>query len=519
MTGGEAEGSPRRASRLARLGVGQILAASIGVLLLVAVASIVLGVRANERLTDRRTFLVDGIDAALNHALALENALIDQETGVRGYALTGEEAFLDPYRDGVRTERNAYRGFEQLERGADEFADEADRVRVRADAWRDAFADPVLQLLEAGEPVPGALVRRGSERFDEVRGAVAELRGDLQIRRATAREGLFDAARGLRNVFILVGALIVLSVVGAGLLLHAIDTRPLGRLGDEARRVASGSFEAPLEPVRGPREVDQVGRDVEAMRARIVEELAAVRSARATVEAQAAELARSNADLEQFAYVASHDLQEPLRKVASFCQVLERRYKGQLDERADQYIHFIVDGAKRMQLLINDLLAFSRVGRKSGEHETLDAGELVEQARATLSTTLEEAGAVVEVGALPVVRGERTLLAAVFQNLIGNGVKFRGDDPPRIRIEAHDAGEAWEFWCTDNGIGIEAEFSERIFVIFQRLHAREAYDGTGIGLALCRKIIEYHGGRIWLDTDHRGGTRFRFTLPKVKEAG
>ncbi|WP_217915050.1 sensor histidine kinase [Miltoncostaea marina] len=498
--------------------MGQILAASIGVLLLVAVASIVVGVRANERLTDRRTFLVDGIDAALNRALALENALVDQETGVRGYALTGQDAFLEPYRAGVRAERDAYRGFERLERGAEEFADEAARVRERADAWRDGFADEALRRVDAGEPVPGALVRRGRELFDGVRASAGELRADLETRRATAREGLFDAARGLRNVFVLVGVLIVVSVAAAGLLLHAIVTRPLGRLGAEARRVATGDFDAPLEPVRGPREVDQVGRDVEAMRARIVEELAAVRSARATVEAQAAELARSNADLEQFAYVASHDLQEPLRKVASFCQVLERRYKGQLDERADQYIHFIVDGAKRMQLLINDLLAFSRVGRKGAARETVDANDLVEQARAALSARLEEAGAVVEAGDLPAVDGERVLLVAVFQNLIGNGVKFRGDDPPRVRIEAHDAGDAWEFWCTDNGIGIDEEFAERIFVIFQRLHPRETYDGTGIGLALCRKIIEYHGGRIWLDTEHRGGTRFRFTLPKVKEA-
>jgi light-regulated signal transduction histidine kinase (bacteriophytochrome) len=249
------------------------------------------------------------------------------------------------------------------------------------------------------------------------------------------------------------------------------------------------------------------------MRERIVGELEAADAARAEAQASAAELARSNADLEQFAYVASHDLQEPLRKVSSFGDLLARRYQGQLDERGDGYVAFIVDGARRMQLLINDLLAFSRVGRTAGEAEVIAAGELVDQARTALTSAIEETGARVEAGELPSVRGQRALLVAVFQNLIGNAVKFHGPDAPAVRIEARPDGGLWEFSCTDNGIGVDPEFADRIFVIFQRLHPRDHYDGSGIGLAMCRRIVEYHGGRIWLDTDHRGGARFLFTLP------
>jgi light-regulated signal transduction histidine kinase (bacteriophytochrome) len=229
------------------------------------------------------------------------------------------------------------------------------------------------------------------------------------------------------------------------------------------------------------------------------------------------ELTRSNRELEQFAYVASHDLQEPLRKVASFCQALQRRYQGQLDDRADQYIEFAVDGATRMQVLINDLLAFSRVGRSGRDHELAEAGELVAAACAALASAIEETGTTVEVAKLPVVRGDRTLLVSLFQNLVANAVKFRGADPPVVRIAARRLEAEWEFSCADNGIGIEPEYAERIFVIFQRLHAKEAYPGTGIGLALCRKIVEHHGGRIWLDAEHAPGTCFRFTLPIAEE--
>jgi light-regulated signal transduction histidine kinase (bacteriophytochrome) len=254
------------------------------------------------------------------------------------------------------------------------------------------------------------------------------------------------------------------------------------------------------------------------MREQIVSELAASRAAEIDLRALAEELQRSNAELEQFAYVASHDLQEPLRKVASFCQLLQRRYAGQLDEKADLYIEYAVDGAKRMQQLINDLLAFSRVGRITRDQVLVPSGEALEQARANLSVPIEQEQARIESGPLPVVRAEAVLLTTVFQNLLGNALKFRGEDDPRISVAAQRDGEFWEFSVTDNGIGVPPEYADRIFVIFQRLHDRQAYPGTGIGLALCRKIIEYHGGRMWLDTGHSPGARFCFTLPIPPES-
>jgi light-regulated signal transduction histidine kinase (bacteriophytochrome) len=260
-------------------------------------------------------------------------------------------------------------------------------------------------------------------------------------------------------------------------------------------------------------EVREVGRDVDLMRERILAELSAVRAANTSLETRTADLQRSNSELEQFAYVASHDLQEPLRKVASFCQLLQRRYAGRLDAKADEYIEHAVDGAKRMQALINDLLAFSRVGRTAQQREPVSCGLLLAQAWANLAPEVRRSHATIEQGELPVVLGEASLLTAVFQNLLSNALKFRGDRPPRISVSARRDGQYWLFSFADNGIGIDPQYADRIFVIFQRLHDRATYPGTGIGLAMVRKIIEYHGGRVWLDETATAGTRFCFTLP------
>ena len=203
--------------------------------------------------------------------------------------------------------------------------------------------------------------------------------------------------------------------------------------------------------------------------------------------------------------------------MASFSQLLQRRYAGQLDARADQYIEFAVDGAKRMQVLINDLLAYSRVGRSDREPALVSSDAALAQARANLAEQIEQTGATIETGHLPLVLAELPLLTAVFQNLLSNALKFSGGKPPRIVVTVRRDEASWLFTFSDHGIGIEPQYAERIFVIFQRLHERTAYAGTGIGLAMTRKIIEYFGGKIWLDTSYTGGTRFCFTLPTPPE--
>lgn len=225
------------------------------------------------------------------------------------------------------------------------------------------------------------------------------------------------------------------------------------------------------------------------------------------------ELARSNRDLEQFAYVASHDLQEPLRAVAGPLQLLQRRYQGQLDARADEFIAHAVDGAARMQKLIDDLLAYSRVARTGTVLELTECGEALDQALRSLSVVLQESGAQVNRGELPAVMGVPIQLALLFQNLVGNALKFRYEDRPvQIDIGARRQGDEWVIWVKDNGIGIDPQYFERIFLIFQRLHSRAEYPGTGLGLALCKRIVEQHGGRIWVESTPGGGTTFFFTL-------
>jgi PAS domain S-box-containing protein len=230
----------------------------------------------------------------------------------------------------------------------------------------------------------------------------------------------------------------------------------------------------------------------------------------------AEELRRSNAELEQFAYVASHDLQEPLRAVAGMVQLLQQRYGGQLDARADQYITHAVEGANRMQTLINDLLAFSRLGTRRQQFAPTAVADALRAALANLAVAIHETGASVTYADLPTVQADATQLTQLLQNLIGNAIKFRGDQPPAIHIGAERLANAWQISVRDNGIGIDPQYFERIFVVFQRLHTRRAYPGTGIGLALCKKIVERHGGRIWVDSTPGQGTVFSFTLPDRK---
>ena len=225
------------------------------------------------------------------------------------------------------------------------------------------------------------------------------------------------------------------------------------------------------------------------------------------------ELKRANADLEQFASAASHDLQEPLRMISSYLQLLSTRYEGKLDKDADTYIGFAVDGSNRLQKMITDLLEFSRVGTRGRPFAPVDSGTVLDRALMNLKMAIEESGAEVTVEKLPQVLADETQLMLLFQNLVGNSIKFRGTDPPRVRISARRDGEKWVFSVKDNGIGIDPKQHDKLFVIFRRLHSRDKYPGTGIGLAMCRRIVERHGGRIWIESELGRGATFLFTLP------
>jgi signal transduction histidine kinase len=498
--------------------LSRIIGVALLILLLFSVAAMVAGGLALVSLDDNRERVVSTLDPAALEAQKLETALVDQETGVRGYALSAQQAFLAPYYSGVTEEKNAISALQAvLDQLPASAATNLKAVTAQAHFWRTHYAEPTInEVSRTSKPVVSPDILTGKADFDALRARVGVLQADIAGARAHAVGQLNDSATVLDAVFIAVGAGLAVIVVLLAVGLRATAVRPLHRLAGEARRVADGDFEHEVT-LAGPREVTDLAADVNTMRERILQELAESRQANIVLQAHTAELERSNSELEQFAYIASHDLQEPLRKVASFTQLLQRRYAGQLDARADQYIEFAVDGAKRMQALINDLLQYSRVGRSAREPALVSSDAALAQARNNLAAVMEETGATVESGHLPLVLAELTLLTAVFQNLLSNALKFSGGKPPRIVITCRRDEPFWLFSFADNGIGIEPEYAERIFVIFQRLHERTAYPGTGIGLAMTRKIVEYFGGRIWLDTTYKEGSRFLFTLPMPTE--
>jgi len=452
----------------------------------------------------------------------LYTSLVAQQTGARGFVLTGSETDLRNYEkavaaqgahsDAIRTSSSATEGIRA----------QLDRVTALALAWRAAAAEPAIAAVRRGDTQAArAVVNDAANRqFDQIIAAVVVMQDLME----TVRDDAVNSINGTSStlLFVLIVAAILVLTGGVGLLvaLQRMVIGPVTDLAAQVRLVARGNYGRAITAT-GPPELERLAGDIDVMRRQIASDLGQVEAARRQIEEakirleqQAAELIRSNRDLEQFAYVASHDLQEPLRKVASFCQLLQRRYAGQLDERADQYIAFAVNGAQRMQRLINELLAFSRIGRVATEFTPVDLDRVVADAVSQLDGARAQAGAVITRSDLPVVAGEEALLSTLFANLIGNSLKFRRPEQPcRIHISGRQVGDNWEISCVDNGIGIEREFAEKVFVIFQRLHPRDAYPGTGIGLAVAKKIVEYHGGQIWIDSDYGDGAAIRFTLP------
>jgi signal transduction histidine kinase len=455
----------------------------------------------------------------------LSTALVDQETGMRGYAITGQAKNLEPYESGVTDEQQRIADIRKLLKPGDQdIRASLDQVEALAAKWRAEVAEPILETVrtqgtEAAQKRVEAIDTRD---FDRIRAAADQLQLDIQALRDRSADAARNSSGNLVAVEIAAAIVILVTGVLLLLLLDRLVSRPIIDLAGQVRKIAAGDYERHIESDYGSPDLVALAEDVDRMRQQIANELSEVRLARQQVEwvnqqlqSQAEELTRSNRDLEQFAYVASHDLQEPLRKVASFCQLLQRRYAGQLDDRADQYIGFAVDGAQRMQRLINDLLAFSRIGRLTIGFTDVDLNRVLGDVKSQLEVRAGE-DAEINWAELPTVEGEEPLLTTLFVNLVGNSLKFRRPDvPPVITISASLDEKEWRINVRDNGIGIEAEFADKVFVIFQRLHARDAYEGTGIGLAIVKKIVEYHGGRIWLDVDVSPGASIWFTLPVV----
>ncbi len=462
-------------------------------------------------------------------------AALNQETGVRGYALTGQSQFLDPYTTGMTGQTSA-----EQHLAADVTANPAlaPYVKSAVDAlndWHQSFAVPTLDYVRTNGPnsLSAAQLLAGKAKFDAVRASVASLTNAAADTRKSARHEL----KRIETILIAILLAIAIAAIALALLIQRGLRRgvlsPIDELTAEMRVVVEGDLTR-VVAIDDPPELARLATDIDSMRRRLVaaiDEAVAARdraeTLRAASDAKSVELARSNDELEQFAYLASHDLQEPLRKVVSFCQLLDAKYHDQLDERGRQYIDFAVDGAQRMQQLIVDLLAFSRVGRSSETGGPIDLNDVYRSVVESLRERITDTGADVASDSLPTVFGQRSLYVSLLMNLIGNAIKFHGDATPIVRVTARqiavdDAPDSRTWWIltvTDNGIGIDPEYADRVFLVFQRLHSRDAYEGTGIGLALCRKIVEYYGGTLRLDTSEREGSelrgaRFVFTLPE-----
>lgn len=353
---------------------------------------------------------------------------------------------------------------------------------------------------------------------------VGDVRGVLEIIRpispaaAKAREDLRDAFTALGIIATLGFA--VVALVSMKQRRDADELRKSALALDQANRELSTEIaerEQAQQALRAAhdqleqRVAERTG-ELQTSNEHLEQEVAERKRAETILAHRSTELARSNTELEQMAYVASHDLQEPLRMVSSYLQLLEKRYATKMDADAHEFIGYAVDGAKHMQALINDLLAYSRVGTKVKPLKPVDFGAVVKTATGNLRLAIEESGAQVTCGPLPTLPGDTTLLVQLFQNLIGNAIKFRGPEPPRIHIEAEPQEAFWRFSVQDNGIGIAPEYFERIFALFQRLHSRREIPGTGMGLTICKRIVERHGGRIWVESAPEKGSIFRFTI-------
>lgn len=401
------------------------------------------------------------------------SSLQDMNLASRGYAFTGEQSILGPY-DAGRGEYPVRIG--ELSTLTSDNPRQKGNIESLSGAAR-AFDDVTVQLIKTRSK---AVVSAQMAAMDKIRSALRVVSGEenrLLAERTQRSDVLFKLGLGLIAVQLTLG-----------LLLLATCRRTVTNYAEEDRRK--------IEKLEA--EIDQRKKTEKALKETTLK------------------LTSSNTDLQQFAYVASHDLQEPLRAVAGFLTLIAKKHRGNLDSDTDVWITHAVDGAQRMRNLINDLLMYSRVESRGKDLEVTDCNKALEQAKSDLSVLIKEANAIIEAGKLPTVQGEQGQLSQVFQNLLGNAIKFKGTDRPVIDITVSQQSNEWLFAVKDNGIGFDQAHADRIFVIFQRLQGREQYPGTGIGLSLCKKIVERHGGRIWAESTKGSGSTFFFTIPVMQ---
>jgi len=453
------------------------LAAATAILLLVAVMSYSSLIRnAEDRQWVLHTYQVIGkLDGVLR-------GMTDAETGQRGYILTGEDFYLEPYEHGLGEVRQSTADVRRLTGDNVNQQHSLDLLEPVIAAKLNELRDRIQVRREQGLIAGATAVREGSgkQHMDTIRTAVANMKHEEE-RLLGQRSAELKASSQKTRVVLVAGEFLGLMFLGiAGF----ITQREM------------------VQRSKAEEEVRKLNADLERKVAERTAQLAE----------RAKDLERSNMELQQFAYVASHDLQEPLRTIASFTQLLAKRYGDKLDDKAREFIGFAVDGSKRMQTLINDLLSFSRVGTQGKALAPVRCDAVLDTVLRSLKRAIEDSGAVITRDPLPVVLADELQLGQLLQNLMGNALKFRGDKAPRIHVAVERNGEGWKFSVRDNGIGIAPEHDERIFVIFQRLHTKTQYAGTGIGLAICKKIAERHGGRIWVEPTPGGGSTFYFTI-------
>lgn len=426
----------------------------------------------------------------------LLSAMQDAETGQRGFVLTGQDRYLTPFLNAQASISQklaavdmsaAKHGITQAQITALHgfIRQKMDELQTTIDLRRTGGLEAALAEIETN---------RGQEYMVRIRATIGALRRDQS---RTFQRELDLQHRRQMQLEVVLGCGVV-----AGLVLVFL------------------AFRFTILYVRDRDDVERNIRTLnETLESRVAARTAELQARTHELEVKSADLQRSNADLAQFAYIASHDLQEPLRMIASYMGLLARRYRGHLDETADKYIQFAVDGAARMQTLIYDLLSYSRAGTQSLEKKMVSSEALLQSALQNLEIAIKEAGAVIRYDGLPVVEADEIKLIQVVQNLIGNAIKFRKPGvAPEILVSARAVQGEWVFEIADNGIGFDAKYTDRIFEVFQRLHGVGTYPGNGIGLAICRRIIQHHGGRLWAESRPGAGSKFFFTLPRATES-